>query len=643
MRVGAARSDITGPLQGPLLMGYAKSSQRARGLHTRLWSRAIALESDTGTRAVVVSLDLSQVNESVRRAVIDRLQARLGNLYADHNVLLAATHTHASLGGLAHDYLYTIATLGFEKDNFENVVSGIVDSIVAAHSSLQFASIGFAENILPQITRNRSMEAFLKNSHASDLPIGVDQRVRQLNFFDVDQSVIALWNLFPIHGTSLSNENRLISGDNKGWAAALVERKFPIVAAFSNGAAGDVSPDPLGRRNEASEWSALEALGVAQATAATELLVQGDELSGPLASALLWVDFPSVQVNFGKYEGQLCQPAIGYSMLAGSEDGPGDLPGLREGIRSGQEQKLPLSTRLAVSILKKIFGLKLRADADCHGDKAVAFHTHKSGKLGSSTRLPLQFLRLGKLLLAALPFEPTTMSGIEIEKLLKERFESHGIESVLVVGYANGYAGYLSTPDEYSLQHYEGASTHFGPLSLPAVLQNFLFLADLWQESGDAVYGLPPQASTAPRWQNSRRKKRDLPYDYLKIGQVLRQPRKTYPLGEVIEVRFRGHRPTLIPFPAPLILSIERWMDGRWQPYLTDVDPETRIEWRPLATSSARDHCLQCIEARISWKSSLQDSPGRYRIQHFGKLKQADGRIHAFKGVTRDFYLQATR
>ena len=38
---------------------------------------------------------------------------------------------------------------------------------------------------------------------------------------------------------------------------------------------------------------------------------------------------------------------------------------------------------------------------------------------------------------------------------------------------ANGYSGYVTTPEEYSAQRYEGASTLYGPHTLGAYMQTF--------------------------------------------------------------------------------------------------------------------------------------------------------------------------
>lgn len=66
---------------------------------------------------------------------------------------------------------------------------------------------------------------------------------------------MASW--FPVHGTSMNNSNRLISGDNKGYAALRLEEdangyaavgQGPYVALFGQANEGDSSPNTGGAR-----------------------------------------------------------------------------------------------------------------------------------------------------------------------------------------------------------------------------------------------------------------------------------------------------------------------------------------------------------------------------------------------------------
>ncbi len=57
---------------------------------------------------------------------------------------------------------------------------------------------------------------------------------------------------FPVHCTSINNTNTLISGDNKGTAAQLLEKwgaenaSSPFIAAFAQANVGDTSPNTQG-------------------------------------------------------------------------------------------------------------------------------------------------------------------------------------------------------------------------------------------------------------------------------------------------------------------------------------------------------------------------------------------------------------
>ena len=77
--------------------------------------------------------------------------------------------------------------------------------------------------------------------------------------------------------------------------------------------------------------------------------------------------------------------------------------------------------------------------------------------------LPAQLLRLGTLVIAGVGGEPTTVTGRRLRNTLLEALAPRGVERVIITGYANAYAGYVTTYEEYLFQNYEGSSTLFGP------------------------------------------------------------------------------------------------------------------------------------------------------------------------------------
>ncbi len=91
--------------------------------------------------------------------------------------------------------------------------------------------------------------------------------------------------------------------------------------------------------------------------------------------------------------------------------------------------------------------------------------------------VPIQLLRIGKLLIAGIPGEITTVAGSRLRRTILSAFSTSGA-SVVLSTYANHYSGYITTREEYGMQHYEGASTLYGPATLEAYQQEYSKLAD---------------------------------------------------------------------------------------------------------------------------------------------------------------------
>ncbi len=62
--------------------------------------------------------------------------------------------------------------------------------------------------------------------------------------------------------------------------------------------------------------------------------------------------------------------------------------------------------------------------------------------------LKLQVLRIGELAIASIPCEPFVQIGLDIKAASKQK-------PTFVVGLANGYNGYLPTPEQHKLGGYE--------------------------------------------------------------------------------------------------------------------------------------------------------------------------------------------
>ncbi len=121
--------------------------------------------------------------------------------------------------------------------------------------------------------------------------------------------------------------------------------------------------------------------------------------------------------------------------------------------------------------------------------------------------VPVQILRIGSLAILALPFEPSTVAGRRLRQALLEVLASEGVTDVVLNPYANAYAGYMTTFEEYQEQHYEAGYTVFGPWQLAAVRTAVSSLARDMLGGGSAdLGGSPPRIRTEHIERQSYRK-----------------------------------------------------------------------------------------------------------------------------------------
>lgn len=226
--VGLGSYDITGPAADVNMMGYANSGQTASGIHFRLRARSFIVSEPQGNRVVFVNLDACMGSQLVTLKVLERLKARYGNLYTEKNVAISGIHTHAGPGGYLQYVVYIVTSLGFVRQSFDALVDGIEQSIILAHENLHPGSIYVNKGEILDAGVNRSPSAYLNNPAAerAKYKYDVDKEMTLLKFVDDQWGPVGSFNWFATHGTSMSRTNELISGDNKGTAARLMEDWF---------------------------------------------------------------------------------------------------------------------------------------------------------------------------------------------------------------------------------------------------------------------------------------------------------------------------------------------------------------------------------------------------------------------------------
>jgi hypothetical protein len=87
------------------------------------------------------------------------------------------------------------------------------------------------------------------------------------------------------------------------------------------------------------------------------------------------------------------------------------------------------------------------------------------------------------------------MAGRLIKERLTPLLTLLGIKHLIVQGYTNGYAGYLTTYEEYQYQRYEGGHTPFGKFQLAAVEKVLSeLLTGTWQGVSPPLHLTPDEA-----------------------------------------------------------------------------------------------------------------------------------------------------
>ncbi|OQR90333.1 neutral ceramidase [Achlya hypogyna] len=643
MRLGAGIYDITGPAAEVGMFGYAKAHQTTTGIHMRLRARAFVFEE--ASTLAFVSVDTGCITMAISREVVARLTAHPKipqGTFSTTNVLLSATHTHCAPGGLSDFLIYSMhpPLKGFDKQNFECIVSGIVEAVARAYGNLQPGVIRVARGNCFGASVNRSVEAYNANpeSERSKYEHDTDKEMVLWRLDGLDGFPIGMINWFAVHPTSMGSWFTLITGDNKGYASHVFEREQgnhhlldrprSFVAAFAQSNEGDVSPNICGPRhccNEKQDLTRMLQVAEAQLSTARQLYVQAAS-APPVAGAVRvvhqFVDYNAIPLSDKWHVYKECAPTtspgcIGVSMLSGTTfDGRG-ISAIPEGLTWGRGDWLTLVPQ---------------AQAD-QKEKIVAFPTAAYGM--SPSVLPLQLATIGDALaIAALPFETTTMAGRRLRATVQAIL---GIADVVVAGLANAYCGYMTTREEYAVQRYEGASTHFGPNQLVATQQQFEVLASALQRR-EAPPTCPPPTqgfATTTHWHTPVIQ--DAVPNGVEFGDVAVDVQGPFHPGQTVRVVFHAGHPKNNLRTQKTFLEVQAWrpdLGGVWVLTADDASPDTFYHWKRVGVRTS--------QVTVEWTIPVGTLPGRYRIKHHGDCKPswAKHETMSYEGFSSAFVVE---
>jgi hypothetical protein len=443
----------------------------AQGQSSRLYANTLVLQRG-GRKVALVAAELFAIPAGMQEDIARRVAA-LG--FDRTTVLLQASHTHSGPGGFFPNATYNTAAPSLETatDPFSFVrllnpapadvqlytflVDRIAASIRRADADLAPAAAGWGHTTLLGVTQNRSIEAHLAD-HGIQVATGqgtpemdpkgandtIDPDVDVLRVDKIKRGrriPIGAWSNFADHGTVVHSEYRAYSGDHHAAAwrvfSKLIRRRGHVPASqtvvnvYPNADEGDQTAGIAHVGPAAADWvGTQEALAMVRAWRDA-----GARLSRTPALDLLWTRtcFCGRDTATGKVD---TQGREGMGFLTGSEEGRGPLYDVTQVSFEGRTNPL---------------------DDPVQGDKFVI-----PGAGNPPPAVPIAVVRVGDHVLAAVPGEPTKEVGARIKQALVEAMGPSGVQRAVIAGLADDYVQYITTPQEYGQQSYEGASTLYG-------------------------------------------------------------------------------------------------------------------------------------------------------------------------------------
>ncbi len=422
-RAGAVTSDVTAPLGTSINGGF--QDRGATFIHDPQLARSLALD-DGKTQVVLVVVDSCVIGRDLFDEAAAMVEKATG--LPRSQMLMSATHAHScgtmeAVGQSDPDPLYQ-----------RFVARRIADGVRCALQNLEPARIATGVARVPQHVFNRRFE--MKEGGIPPTPLGLttdrvrtnpgignplvvkpagptDPEVPFLSVRSVEGRPIALYANYALHYVGGTGPGH-ISADYFGAFARFIGGRLgagegngdgdgerPFVGMISNGASGDINnSDVLGKQEKQPPYGQIR-------------LVAGDvaDAVAEVHAGLAWHDHVSLA-------------AVQREITLGVRKAGADEVEKARAVMNGSKLLPRMETM----------------------EQVYARETVLLDSFPAEVSVPLQVVKIGGMLLAAMPGEVFVEIGLD----LKARHPG-----ATVVSLANAYHGYLPTPEHHALGGYE--------------------------------------------------------------------------------------------------------------------------------------------------------------------------------------------
>ncbi len=465
---GAAKVDITPP-PGMPMSGFSLYSGNSIGVRTKLFARVFYIKPAQGRPVALVQCDLLSGSLILHHRVAE-LIAKETDIDAG-GLLIAGTHTHSGPGNYFGNMFYNQMASnhsGFDSRCYEFLSRRIAGAIINAYKDRRPAKIATGTTTVKGVAWNRSLAAYHKNKNISGLQTkpGKFEAVNPyLHMIRVDcldgkgsYKPLGAFTNFSLHpNTNPVELGCVYNGDIFAYSERELEREierqytppWAPVHGIANYTHGDNNPDYP--QDAVETFRDLQKKGNIIAEKALALFLSLEsELDADVTVRYRAKEIDVFLENAVDGIKIADRPVVGMAATAGAQGRgrpsflykvPFFAPGWPRWIFTGGEQghKRLVGGPLQYLVLPK-----------------NKFPHH----------LFLQAIQINDTVLLPLPFEVTYEMGERIASYAEAQGKKAGIVlpcTFVVTGVSNGYWGYLNTPEEYSLQYYEGGSNLYGP------------------------------------------------------------------------------------------------------------------------------------------------------------------------------------